>query len=72
MKTKQKDSKKKEPKVLWIAVTPDRYEFPICVCDSQKDLAERLGTTVSNISHLAERKRRSSRSKYYVYKVRNV
>ena len=41
MKTKQKDSKKKEPKVLWIAVTPDRYELPVCVCDSQKDLAER-------------------------------
>lgn len=32
--------KKKEPKVLWVATTPDRYEFPICVCDSQKDLAE--------------------------------
>ena len=72
MKTKQKKNKKKEPKVLWIAVTPDRYELPVCVCDSQKDLAERLGVTVSNISHLAERKRRSSRSKYYVYKVRNV
>lgn len=72
MKTKQKKNKKKEPKVLWIAATPDRYELPICVCDSQKDLAERLGTTVSNISHLAERKRRSSRSKYYIYKVRNV
>lgn len=72
MKTKQKDSKKKEPKVLWIAVTPDRYEIPICVCDSQKDLAERLGVTVSNISHLAKRKRRGNRSKYYVYKVRNV
>lgn len=72
MKTKQKDSKKKEPKVLWVAVTPDRYELPMCVCDSQKDLAKCLGVTVSNISHLAERKRKSSRSKYYVYKVRNV
>ena len=71
MKTKQKN-KKKEPKVLWIATTPDRYELPMCVCDSQKDLAERLGVTVSNISHLAGRKRKSSRSKYYVYKVRNV
>lgn len=71
MKTKQKN-KIKEPKVLWIAATPDRYELPMCVCDSQKDLAECLGVTVSNISHLAERKRRSSRSKYYIYKVRNV
>lgn len=63
--------KKKEPKVLWVATTTDKYELPICVYDSQKDLAERLGTTVSNISYLAERKRRSNRSKYYVYKVRN-
>lgn len=64
--------KKKEPKVLWVATITDKYELPICVCDSQKDLAKHLGTTVSNISHLAERKRRSSRSKYYIYKVRNV
>lgn len=69
MKTKQKN-KNKEPKVLWIAVTPDRYELPICVCDSQKDLAEHLGVTTSNISHL-KKKRRSNRSKYYIYKVRN-
>lgn len=67
MKTKQKKNKKKEQKVLWIATTPDKYELPICVCDSQKDLVERLGTIVSNISHLAKRKRRSSRSKYYIY-----
>ena len=71
MKTKQKN-KNKEPKVLWIAVTPDRYELPMCVCDSQKDLAECLGVTVSNISHLKKRKCRSNRSKYYIYKVRNV
>lgn len=42
MRTKQKKNKEKEPRVLWIAVTPDRYEIPICVCDSQKDLAECL------------------------------
>ena len=72
MKIKQKKNKEKEPRILWIAVTPDRYELPIYICDSQKDLAERLGTTVSNVSHLVKRKRRSSRGKYYVYKVRNV
>ena len=69
MKKKQKN--KEEPKVLWVATTADKYEIPICVCDSQKDLAECLGVTVSTISHLAARKRRSSRSKYYIYKVRN-
>ena len=71
MKTKQKKNKEKEPRVFWVATTPDRYEIPICVCDSQKDLAERLGVTVSNISHLVKRRRRSNRSKYFIYKVRN-
>lgn len=68
MKTKQKN--KEEPKVLWVATTADKYELPICVCDSQKDLAEHLGVTTSNISHL-KKKSRSNRSKYYIYKVRN-
>lgn len=72
MRTKQKKNKEGEPEVLWVATTPDKYEIPICVCDSQKDLAEHLGVTVSNISHLVKRKRRSNRSKYYIYKVRNV
>lgn len=64
--------KKKEPKVLWVVTTTDKYELPICVCDSQKDLAEHLGVTANSISRLAGRKRKSSRTKYHVYKVRNV
>lgn len=63
--------KKKESKVLWVATTTDKYELPICVCDSQKDLAEHLGVTANSISHLAGRKRKSSRTKYHVYKVRD-
>lgn len=64
--------KKKEPKVLWVATTTDKYELPICVCDSQKDLAKHLGVTANSISYMAGRKRKSSRTKYHVYKVRNV
>lgn len=70
MSTNQKH-KKKNPKALWIATTPDKYELPLVVCDSQKELAEKLGTSISNISHLRTRKRRSDRRcKYYIYKVR--
>jgi hypothetical protein len=34
---------------LWLAVTPDKYEFPIYIEDSSSKLAEKLGITASTV-----------------------
>ena len=34
---------------LYMAVTPDQYELPICVKDSPSELAEVLGITVNAV-----------------------
>jgi len=36
-------------KYLWLAVTPDEYELPLCVADSARQLAEELGITCVNV-----------------------
>ena len=57
-------------KKLWMAVTPDKYELPIAVADTGKELAKILGVTESNICHLWNRKRKSDRRcKYYIYRI---
>jgi len=35
---------------LYLAVTADRYELPVYVADSRKEMAEHFGTTVEKIS----------------------
>ncbi len=34
---------------VYIAVTTDQYELPLCVCDTPEELAEALGVTVSAV-----------------------
>ena len=34
---------------LYLAVTPDRYELPLCVEDSPGELAEALGITINAV-----------------------
>ena len=34
---------------LYMAVTPDRYELPLCVQDSPGELAEALGITINAV-----------------------
>ena len=36
-------------KYLWMAVTPDEYELPLCVADTARELAEKYGTTTNTI-----------------------
>lgn len=36
-------------KYLWLAVTPDKYEFPIYIEDSSTKLAKRLGISASTV-----------------------
>lgn len=42
-------------KVIWMAVTPDKYELPVAVADSAIELGKKLGvsknTIYSCISH---------------------
>lgn len=35
--------------ILWVAVTRDKYELPIAVADSCKELAEMVGVTANAI-----------------------
>lgn len=34
---------------LWLEVTKDKYELPLAVADSAKELAQMVGTTESNV-----------------------
>lgn len=36
-------------KYLWLAVTPDEYEFPILIEDTAQKLAKKLNVTTSTI-----------------------
>jgi len=54
---------------LYLAVTPDEYELPIYVCDSGKELAEKLGVSQSTIYTLIAHDRDGSRTGRKVIKV---
>ena len=55
---------------VWMAVTPDEYELPIALADSSRELAERMGTTVSAIVNRISRERRGAQPEGY--RVRKV
>lgn len=42
-------------KKLYMAVTPDEYELPMCVCDTVKEIAEKFNVSrnvvLSSIAH---------------------
>lgn len=55
---------------LWLCVTMDKYEFPLCVCDTIQELAEWCGTSVNNIqSSICKVEKHNRRSKYRRVKV---
>jgi hypothetical protein len=39
-------------KNLWLAVTPDEYELPICVEDTAQELANRFGVKKNTIESI--------------------
>lgn len=43
--------------MIWMAVTADKYELPLCVETSQAKLARRLGVTPGTVGALAWRYR---------------
>lgn len=55
---------------FWIAATPDEYELPVFVAESQKELAECLGVTKSTICKMFYGQSRGAKpTKYKILKV---
>lgn len=52
-------------KKIWMEVTQDKYELPVAIADTAKELAEIVGTTTNNIvsqcSHYRKGRLKSSR-----------
>ena len=40
-------------KYLWLYVTPDKYELPIYVCDTAKELAEKRNVSIGTVKRSA-------------------
>ena len=38
---------------LWLCVEADEYELPLVVADSARELAEKVGTSKTNVENLA-------------------
>lgn len=48
----------KRTKVLYMRVTKDKYEFPLCICDSVTELSKKTGHPVSSIHTMLTRKKK--------------
>lgn len=46
---------RRSKKYLWMAVTADKYEFPIYITDNIPELAEKVGMTRSSLSSAISR-----------------
>lgn len=58
-------------KYLWMAVDADEYELSICVEDTAKQLAKKLGVTDNTIYNCVMRGRSGRQNGYKYLKVRN-
>lgn len=56
----------------WLAVTADEYELPLCVAETQRELAELLGVNKGTIAAREHRKNNGKILGYRVVKVRKV
>ena len=43
-------------KYLWLAVEADKYELPLYVADTARELAEKCGTTKHNVETFVSKK----------------
>ena len=59
-------------KYIYMAVTKDKYELPVCIADSAKELASLLGVTPNNVVSSISKHEKGiyKRSKYIRVKVR--
>lgn len=56
-------------KYLWLAVTPDKYEFPIYIEDTAQKLADKLGITSSTVIASISRNRPGKNSGRKIVKI---
>lgn len=56
-------------KYLWLAVTVDKYEFPIHIEDTAKALGERLGISGDTVIQAVTRKRDGKKSGRKILKI---
>lgn len=56
---------------MWMKVTADEYELPVCVADTARELAEMTGVTIGTVVAGATRARKGiyARSRYVVVDV---
>ena len=55
---------------VWMKVSKDKYELPLCIADSAKELAKLCGTTENTIkSCVSHAKRKDFKSHYVRVKV---
>ena len=58
--------------MLWLAVTPDKYELPIAVADTAKELSIMLGLRSHTITELYHQHNKGILSNYVKYKIVKV
>lgn len=58
-------------KYLWMAVTPDEYELPICIADTAKELGEKFGVTADTVITLERIGHSGTKTGRKYVKVRN-
>lgn len=57
-------------KYLWLAVTPDRYELPLAVCDTSQELGMLFGISGVTVKRCIDQNADGSRSGRKFVKVR--
>lgn len=58
--------------LIWMAVSPDRFELPIAVEDTAPKLAKAMGTTVTNIRSKKSKGQNGKNCGYKVITVEDV
>lgn len=59
-------------KILWLAVTCDKYELPVAVAETLSELSRMLGISASSICHSMSRADKygvKNKRKYKFYKI---
>ena len=52
-------------KAIWMKVTNDKYELPLVIADSSRELAKKLGLSKDSVSSaISKAKRRGTKSQY--------
>lgn len=57
-------------KYLWLAVTPDKYELPLCVEETSGKLAKRLGIKPDSVISAAHKNRSGKTTGRKIVKVK--